>query len=270
MPKTFWCLLLLLCSSYTLACVSYTQVRFGIVPWSSAEFNLIWSNKVKAHLYNHCIRGEFSSAPDFERFIEKSINHEFDVAIVPPHIGSFLVIEYGMPVIAIDNWDAKIILLTQKTSSIQTISDLDKIKISLPDPLSYVSMWTRSALQASSPNMNFHGSNNHALQQLLDNKVQAAVLVSPVFNHLKPFLKDKIRVAHTFEAPLNGLMVNTNNLDHKLTQNIFDALQSFDYTFHTSRLWQTWSTPNIATLNLMHMQQAHLVDELREIFHQHE
>lgn len=259
---------LILCSgsSLCIACQTQLNVHLGIVPWTSAEYNYVWSNKIKRHLSNYCINSTFSSAPNFQLFIQKAINQKIDVAIVPPHIGSFLALDYSMPIIAIDVWQTSALLLVHQESSLLSLDDINSRSIALPEELSYVSMSIKVALAKYKFKPIYVSNHNKVLEKLMAREVDAAVILSPVIKNLKHLIEHKIRIIHQFDFPINGMVMSTGLLSSHNIRTLLNALSEFRYPLDENTLWQSWLPPEPDKINAMHDQQGPLVKQLRARF----
>lgn len=255
-------LLLLSVFSVCRACDNPLVLNIGVVPWASAQFNYVWANRINTHLKPYCIKGRFSSAKNFHEFIKKTLNNQFDVVNVPPNVGSYLMTEHKMPVIAMEDWQAELYIIVRNTSKIQSLADINNATVALPDPLSMVSMIATPIIQPYSQNIQYHAHHNAVFKSVLSSNAQVGGIISPIYNSLKAIHQDRIRIIYKELKKIPGLLINSNQLTQAHSKELLTALSTFDS--ENSRIWQKWLKPNKHALQALNVEQAIFVKQISE------
>lgn len=255
-------LLLLSISGICSACDKPFMLNIGVVPWASAQFNHVWASRINNHLKPSCIKGRFSSAKNFHEFINKVLNGRFDVVNVPPNIGSYLMTQHKMPAIAMEDWQAELYIIVQNSSDIHTLSHINNSTVALPDSLSMVSMIATPIVQPYSKNLQYYSHHNAVFKSVLDGSSQVGAIISPIYNSLKAIHQKRIRIIYKETKNLPGLLINSNQLTKQRSDDLFNALSTFDSG--NSRIWQKWLKPNKQDLQQLHQEQADYVENISE------
>lgn len=240
------------------------DVHIGIIPWSSAEYSHVWSSEIKKHLSKHCINSTYGSASDFEAFIEKTINREFDLFIVPPHIGSYLILDHGLHILSIERWDVRILILSLRESDIVSLKDLAGKTIALPDRLSLVSVVTKPLLTSYGATIRYRSHHNAVFRNLMKREIQAAVVLSPIYDSMETVTQDRVRIVQSISIPLDGVLLSKKSYDDEATQRVFKALMKFDNSqLRYKELWQTWNPIDADKIKGLHSEQRINVQRLK-------
>lgn len=260
MVRLFFFLILLLTKLNTSACESPLTFHIGVVPWAPAAMNQIWAARLNKHLNQHCIQATFGSAASFKEFLNKTIKGEFDLANLPPHMASYLILHHGMSAIAIEDWDAHLIFITQSTSHINALQDLRGQSVVMPDPLSLVSFIALPKVSELTSKIDYVSDHHMVLKSILEKQYQVGVMVSPMLKSLESVVQGKVKIIHQENQQLPGVLVSTHPPKHLDAHKLMSALSKFD--LGNDRIWQKWQPASPEKIKQLHAEQAHHVKRL--------
>ncbi len=222
-------------------CQDTLSLKIGIVPWTGAALNKLWSDEVNAHLLDFCIKARFSSAKNFISFINKAIAGEFDILLAPPQMALLLMEDYHYQAIAIEDWDAEILFITHQENNINTLSDLSGHTLALPDLNSAIAFSAQSIVKKSNIKVkNYQHYTNHqkVMSAVLNKSQKVGAIISPIYKSFEHIVKQRIKIIHAEEAELSGLLLAKKDLPSEQIKKIFNGLVLFDNG--NQKIWQRW------------------------------
>ncbi|WP_101756707.1 phosphate/phosphite/phosphonate ABC transporter substrate-binding protein [Oceanicoccus sp. KOV_DT_Chl] len=246
-------------------CMQVIRLTLGAIPWTSASLTHLWSKKISRHLDDtSCIELSFKSARNFEQFIEAAIVGDFDIAHVPAHIASYLILHHGFTAIAQGEWDGDTLFVTRLDSTIESIDDSAKAIIAVPDPLALVTLFAKQfyASQPSAIPRYLEFSNHDAvLHALLEGQVDSGVILAPIYNGYSRVIKGKLRILQRVKTNTQGYLIARENIDPLSATAVIDSLSSFD--IGTDLLWAKWlpiSSNQVAQLHVHYAEYVKIIN----------
>lgn len=254
--------LLFLISLPSLGCKAPLTFHIGVVPWAPAAMNQIWASRLNKHLNDYCINATFGSAKSFEEFLKKTLKGDFQLADVPPHMASYLILHRNMNAIAIEDWKAEVLFITKSTSNIHILQDMKNQPVILPDPLSMVSYVAHPKVSEYTNKLQYVSDHHMVLKGVLNDQAPIGVLISPLLNSLKSVVKDKIRIIHKVNRQLPGVLISTKSIKPNNSKRLVNALSQFD--LGNDKIWQKWHSATPERVKQLHIEQAPYVKRLRQ------
>lgn len=218
-------------SAEPLNCAERKTLTFGMIPFTSANITSMWMQKINREVKKKsCLNLDFSSANNFEKYIDKATQHEFDVMVTPPHIASYLIASFGFKPVATLVWDSSYLYFTPVPSSIESLEQFEGGTVALPDPWAEVSILVRAELspQSGAIQYQYHQNFNQVMQALLDKRVDVGVLLSPFYQAYQTRIKGKIRLLRTMPFPSHGMLIAQPDSHDSDIIELFDLFSSFE------------------------------------------
>ncbi|MBS4098680.1 MAG: phosphate/phosphite/phosphonate ABC transporter substrate-binding protein [Sulfuricella sp.] len=207
---------LLLAACLLPARAGYAQdnvLHIGVLPNISARSNAALYQPVQAYLEKALgQRVTVFSAPDFKSFYARTINGEYDIVVIAPHMARLAQSEGGLIPLFGYSQQLRALLIAEKNSPIHTAANLRGKAIAIPDrlaviPLIGIRMLRQQGLQVEQDfRLVFAASHNNAALTVLHGDAQAAIIGLVTFTQLSDEVRNNLRVIETSE-PIPSLFV---------------------------------------------------------------
>lgn len=174
------------------------------------------------------------TAPDFNSFVERTSQGQYDIIITAPHLGRFAETHDGYNRLAQTGHFVQGIFLTRKDSGIQTIEDLRGKTVMIAQPISIIYQMAEHTLRENglvpgeSVTVLETRTHNNAMFAPLRSEADASVTGTLLWEVLGSDQKDQMRVIGTTEeAP--GFMVMANK---RLSTTDINRIKDLLFNFH--------------------------------------
>lgn len=188
-------------------------LQIGVVPNISARANAALYQPVQLYLEKALgQRVTIFSAPDYQTFYERAAGGEYDIAIMPPHLGRLAQNEGGLVPLLGYAQQLRALLITQKNGPIHSLADLRGKAIAIPDRLAIIPaiglrMLRQQGLQAEQDfRLIYAASHSNAALTVLHGDAQAAIIGPAAFQQLADEPRNALRIVDTSE-PIPSLFV---------------------------------------------------------------
>lgn len=113
----------------------------GVFPYLSARSLLTLYQPLRQHLEQELgMPVQFYTAPDFETFVQRTHQHQYQVVITAPHLARLAQTESGYVPLANYTRELRAVIVVAKNSSITNIGDLRGKVVAVPDRLAVIPM----------------------------------------------------------------------------------------------------------------------------------
>lgn len=192
------------------------ELSVGIFPYVSPGQLVTFHTPLKDYLAKSLKRPiTLVTAPDFNSFVERTSQGQYDIIITAPHLGRFAETHDGYKRLAQTGHNVQGIVLTRKDSGIQKIEDLRGKTIMIAQPVSIIYQMAEHLLQekglvpGESVTIIETRTHNNSMYAPLRGEADASVTGTLLWQVLGQEQKDQMRVIGTTEeAP--GFMVMAN------------------------------------------------------------
>lgn len=234
-----------------LACLRLTPVRaqrgvkplvLGIVPNLSPRSMLTVYQPLRAQLETFLARPVMLfTAPDFHTFYQRTLDGEYDIALMPAHLARLAQIEGGLMPFA-KFLPAQFGLVAVRNNSVlHMAADLRGKRIALVDRIALVTLRGEDWLQAQGVAIDSHALtpmhftyHNAAVEAVLNGRADAAIVSSGPFNTMPKDLREAARIL----ASLGDMPANVFVAHPRLRLAEVEELRSvlFDYARRPGKL----------------------------------
>lgn len=154
------------------------------------------------------------TAPDFFHFYNRTLAGEYDVALMPAHLGRLAQLEGGLvPLVKFLPGQFGFIVV-RKGGKVERAADLRGKRIALVDPIALVTLrgedWLKTenvAIQPRTQAVRHYVYHNAAVEAVINDQADAAIVSSGPFNTMPQELRDKVRILENIgEMPANFFM----------------------------------------------------------------
>jgi ABC-type phosphate/phosphonate transport system substrate-binding protein len=250
----------------TFRCHSKTTLSFGMVPMVSARLTDLWTSKINRQVQKKsCFKLSFSSAGDFEQYIDKARQGHFDVLAVPPHIASYLIATAGFKPVAFLVWESSYLYVVPDASSITSIDQIAGGTIALPDPLAEASILAQKEISVTHSDVSFqhYGNFNQIIKALLAGSTDVGIVLSPFYNAYKKRAGIKVRVVHEMPFPSHGMLLAAPHTSEYSRAKLFETLASFEA--NSGFFWKSFDAVSQQQIETLHRVQAASVETLKRL-----
>jgi len=257
-------------SSADSVCGSPTTLAFGMVPITSANLTEVWAGRINRQVQRSgCYKLSFSSAADFEQYIDKAKNKAFDVLAVPAHIASYLIETAGFIPVVFLVWESRYLYVVPNASSIASIDQIDGRSLALPEPLAEASILARADMAAAQLDINYqyYKNFNQIFDALLEGRVDAGVVLSPFYNGYKKRTDIKIRPVHSAAFPSHGMLLAAPQLSEADRVGLFNTLAALEP--NSDLFWQSFEPAPQHKIEALHLSQKRSVTTLKSLLEKH-
>jgi phosphonate transport system substrate-binding protein len=124
-------------------------LRFGLWPYHSPHYLIGYYEGLRKHLEIRLGRPvHLEAAPTVETFMQRTIQGEYDIALIPPHLGRLAQIDHGWQPIAGYKDSNTVYLIARQHGGINNISDLKGKTIATQDRGMLLSLSARKWLKS--------------------------------------------------------------------------------------------------------------------------
>lgn len=212
-------------------------LRFGIFPNLSARAIVLLYQPMREWLEKSLGQPvTIYSAPDFKTFLERTLNREYDLVIMAPHLARIAQTEADYQPLFSYSQELHAVLVAAKNSAIQSVEDLRGKTVALPDRLAVMPVLGIRVLRSYGlqPDVDFkllyatsHSNSALAAQR---GEAQAAIVGSAPFAQFPEELRDSLRVLAKSESIPNQFILAGPNLGVRQTDALRKALSGFAAT----------------------------------------
>ena len=204
--------------------------KFGVSPWTSGQLLHAWMNPVLLHLEQSTNKDyQLTSAKSLNDYLVKAANNEFDVIMIPMHMGLFLMDRFRFKPVVFVRGTASIYIVANSNFPIYTLHDLKGMTLSTADPIAITGMMTEKLLNENKIPFQWQYAGNqwNIMDQLLKGEVQAGPIVGKdnFLTHIK--FKNKLRLLYTFPIKLDGIMVVHGDVSDRRVEDLAELLVKF-------------------------------------------
>lgn len=234
-----------------LACIALSPAQarrggkplmLGIVPNLSPRSMLAAYQPLRAHLETFLQRPVMLfTAPEFHSFYNRTLEGEYDIALMPAHLARLVEIEGGLRPFAKFLPPQSGLVVVRKESRLQTAADLAGKRIALVDRIALVTLRGEDWLAAQGvaidtntvPPMHFT-YHNAAVEAVLNGRADAAIVSSGPFNTMPKDLREAARVLASLGSMPANVFVAHSRLSPPGIEEMGNVL--FDYARRSGKL----------------------------------
>lgn len=208
----------------------------GVSPWTSGQLLQAWMQPVLDHVeqetgYNY----QFKSGPNLHGYVVRVVQEEFDLVMIPMHMGLFLVEHFDFKPLVFVRADVNVMLVSHKEAKYEQLSDLNGAEIGIADPISITGFFTEELLKQHYINFNIRYYGHH--WKLTDGIIKKDIVVAPIVgNHVKQKsgkTSEQLKIIHLFPENLDGIMLlppDTPLPEVKKLQAVLAAFEPSDHS----------------------------------------
>jgi len=227
--------LVLMLSSASATAHEKTQLTLGVFPYVSPVQLAAFHTPLKDYLAKSLQRPvSLVTAPDFDSFVERTREGQYDIIITAPHLGRLAETRDGYKRLAQTGHTSQGIFLARKDSDIHKIEDLRGKTVMIAQKVSIIYQMSEHLLRekglvpGESVTIIETRTHNNAMHAPLRGEADASVTGTLLWRVLQDEQKDQMRViGATEEAP--GFMVMANQ--HLSKQDI-EKIKNLLLDFH--------------------------------------
>lgn len=234
------CVLVLVTGSYSAFADDKPELVLGVFPYVSPAQLVAFHTPLKDHLAQSLQRQvSLVTAPDYESFVERTRQGQYDIILTAPHLGRLAETRDGYKRLAMTSHAVQGIFLTRKNSNIQKIEDLRGKSVMIAQRTSIIYQMAEQLLRDKGlvPGETVTIINtrtfNNAMHAPLRGEADASVTGNLLWQVLGDEQKDQMRViGATEEAP--GFLMMANK---RLPKQDIEAIKNILLDYHnvTSR-----------------------------------
>jgi phosphonate transport system substrate-binding protein len=212
-----------------------TELTLGVFPYVSPGQLATFHTPLKDYLAKSLERPvSLVTAPDFNKFVERTSQGQYDIIITAPHLGRFAETHDGYKRLAQTGHFVQGIFLARKDSNIQRIEDLRGKSVMIAQPISIIYQMAVQVLRekglvpGESVTVIETRTHNNAMYAPLRGEADASVTGTLLWQVLEDEQKDQMRViGTTAEAPGFLLMANK-----RLPANDIEKIKALLLNYH--------------------------------------
>ena len=212
-----------------------TELVLGVFPYVSPAQLVAFHTPLKDHLAKSLQRPvTLVTAPDFDSFVERTRQGQYDIILTAPHLGRLAETRDGYKRLAMTGHSVQGIFLTRKDSNIQKIEDLKGKSVMIAQRTSIIFQMAEELLKEKGlvPGKDVTivetRTHNNAMHAPLRGEADASVTGTLLWQVLGQEHKDQMRVIGTTdEAPGFVMMANP-----RLPREDVDAIRSLLLDYH--------------------------------------
>lgn len=211
-----------------------TELTLGVFPYVSAVQLAAFHTPLKDYLAKSLQRPvSLVTAPDFESFVERTRQGQYDIIITAPHLGRLAETRDGYKRLATTGHTVQGIFLTRKASTIQKIEDLRGKSVMIAQRVSIIYQMAEQLLRekglvpGESVTIIETRTHNNAMHAPLRGEADASVTGTLLWRVLGEEQKDQMRVIGTTDEAPGFLLMANQRLPKQDVETIKKLL--FDY-----------------------------------------
>jgi len=208
----------------------------GVFPNMSARAIVVLYQPLQSHLERTLHqRVQTYSAPDFKTFIERTLNREYDVVVIAPHLARLAQTEAGFVPLFRYSQELHAMVVAPLSSAIHTPEDLRGKTIAMPDRLAVMPVLGLRLLRnrgLADGDFKIYPATSHsnAVLALQRGEAQAAIIGSAPYAQLPEDLRNGLRIVAISESIPNQFILANPSLPSARTEAIRKSLLEFAVT----------------------------------------
>lgn len=173
------------------------------------------------------------TATDFETYIRRASEYEYDLYFAAPHMAALAEAESGYRRISMFTRDLSGYMIVRRSSSIRKIEDLKGRTVSVPEPLAIVTMMGEVLLEqhhlqpGKDVHMDYTSTHNNAILALSTGKADAAVVSTGIFDIARPSIRSKLRILATTNTASHLMFMASPKLPQREYEQVKQAMLRF-------------------------------------------
>ena len=212
--------------------VSFSEpMKFGVSPWTSGQLLHAWMTPVLKHL-EASTNDDYllASGSSLHDYLVRAAEKEFDVIMIPMHMGLFLIDRFRFKPVVFVRGGATIHLVANVNEPIYSIHDLKGETVSTADPIAITGMMTEDFLKNNKIPVKWRYAGNQwrIVDSLVKGEAKAGSIVGKIDTMSSSKLKDKLRLLHTFPVKLDGLILVSNDVEDERVERLSEMLVNFN------------------------------------------
>ena len=227
-------LLALMLGSSTSVASENKELTLGVFPYVSAVQLAAFHTPLKDYLVKSLQRPvSLITAPDFDKFVERTSQDQYDIIITAPHLGRYAETHDGYKRLAQTGHFVQGIFLARKDSDIQKIEDLRGKSVMIAQPISIIYQMAvhllrqKGLVPGESVTIIETRTHNNAMYAPLRNEADTSVTGTLLWQVLGEEQKDQMRVIGTTEEAPGFMVMANKRLSTKDINKIKDLLLNF-------------------------------------------
>ena len=228
------CVFALLTGSSSAIAHDKSELVLGVFPYVTPVQLAAFHTPLKDYLAKSLQRPiSLVTAPDFNSFVERTSQGQYDIIITAPHLGRFAETHDGYKRLAQTSHFVQGIFLTRKDSEIQKIEDLRGKSVMIAQPISIIYQMSEHLLRqkglvpGESVTILDTRTHNNAMYAPLRGEADASVTGTLLWQVLKEEQKDQMRVIGTTDEAPGFMVMGNKRLSTKDIKKIKDLLLDF-------------------------------------------
>jgi ABC-type phosphate/phosphonate transport system substrate-binding protein len=240
-----------------------TKISIGTPPWVSSNVAKLWSLHLDKFDYKHNLKFKLHSAKNYEEYILKSINHQFDALLAPAYMAAYLVKYHDFQVLCQGPYESDVHIITLNNSGISNIQQLENQNIGFPDPLSSSSLNTQQFFKKQNINYNaqFYGRHDQVVSAVLNRQTTAGVVVQQVLTNLKPVINGRLNSLHVINSKGTAFIISPRNIKPDIKNSIQETLLQSNSS--QASFLPIWSAPSPQIMKAYYKQKHTLIEHLK-------
>ena len=209
-------------------------LALGVFPNMSARAIVTLYQPMQAHLEKALKqRVQIQSAPDFSSFVERTLNREYDVVVIAPHLARLVQQDGGFIPLFGYSQELHAMVVVAKSSTIRTADELRGKTVALPDRMAVMPVLGQRLLREHGlqAEVDYHLlpaiSHSNAAFSVQRGDAQGAIIGSAPFAQLPGELRDSLRVIATSESIPNQFILANPGLPAARIEALKKALLDF-------------------------------------------
>lgn len=221
-------------------------LALGVFPNMSARAIVTLYQPMQAHLEKALNqRVQIQSAPDFRSFVERTLNREYDVVVIAPHLARLVQQDGGFIPLFGYSQELHAMVVVAKSSAIRTTDDLRGKIVALPDRMAVMPVLGQRLLRERGLQSDVDYqlllavSHSNAAFSVQRGEAQGAIIGSVPFAQLSGELRDSLRVIAESEPIPNQFILANPGLPAARVEALRKALLDFAAAPEGKRFFET-------------------------------
>lgn len=229
---------------FTFPSLAFSDPPFiiGVAPHTSPRIILEMYAPLRLHLENALgIPVELVTAPDFDLFLQRGLDREFDLAVTTGHQARLLQLDAHYIPIMTYNADFKAVVLVRAGEGVYQLSDFNAQKILGLSRVSLVTLWGEHWLEKNGLNVKsikYVSASDSLAQLIVAGEAGAGFTSLANFQKLNPDLQKKLKIFAESET-LAGRIYVLNNRRAKMKAQVESSLWSYAETPEAKQYFAT-------------------------------
>lgn len=229
---------MILLSIHTSSLAAEISIRLGLFPYVNPEKLIEHHKSFVEHLEASAgVSIQILTTSDYQTFLQRTRNNEFDIILTAPHFGRLAEVESGYQRIAMTQHNVQGVYLVKSDSRIQSLSELKGKRLTIAAPSSIIYRLAElqlrdeySLVDGKNIEITSIGNHNNAIYAVIKGESEVAVtginLYRGIVKMRGPIVRD---IGKTKKLP--GFMFMANNkVSAKLVQRLKKSTLEFSST----------------------------------------